>query len=118
MIGGSSPGFPTLAEVLVAWDAVVIHWDLKGDEQSLLLGTGLRGPVDDAEAYRVSGVEHRMRLLVELAPIVANILRTQDRVRAWLRSANLNLGGRTPLETMAQSPEWIRWLSTSLGVGS
>ena len=118
MSQGPSPGFPPLAEVLVSWDAVVIHWGLQGDEQSLLLGTGLRGPVDDADAYSVSRVEHRMRLLIELAPIVAIVLGTQVRVRAWLRTANTNLGGRTPIETMAQSPEWIRWLTTSLGVAS
>ncbi|TPG40578.1 DUF2384 domain-containing protein [Sphingomonas koreensis] len=115
---GAGGGDRPLREVLALWDGVVLHWDLRGDELSLLLDTGVDGPVDEAGAYRLPRAERRMRLLVELAPILASVLCTEERVRTWLRSANANLGGRTPIETMAQSPEWIQWLVTSLGVAS
>lgn len=107
-----------LREVLVSWDRVVARWDLQEHECSLLLGVGFEGAVDDVDAYRFTDVERRMRLLVELAPILATVLFSQERVRTWLRLENANLVGRTPIETMGQSPEWIQWLIDSLGVVS
>jgi hypothetical protein len=39
-------------------------------------------------------------------------------VQAWLRAANRNLAGRSPLEAMARSTEWTRWLIANLGTAS
>ncbi|MGY2733586.1 hypothetical protein [Sphingomonas sp. UYP23] len=118
MSSGATPALLPLREVLASWDRVVIRWDLQEHECSLLLGVRFEGAIDDVDAYRFPDVERRMRLLVELAPVLATVLFSQERVRTWLRLENANLSGRTPIETMGESPQWIRWLVDSLGVVS
>lgn len=102
--------------VLARWDAIAIRWGLDGDECSALLGCFADGPVDDVSSYGLPSAERRLRLLVNLEPVLAEVLVDEDRIRAWLRRANANLGGRAPLEVMALSPEWVRWLIESLGI--
>lgn len=111
------PGAP-LECVLARWDALVIRWGLDGRERSALLGGIVKGPVDAVATYRIDGVEKRMRLLVELAPLVAAVHREECQARDWLRRPNVNLGGNTPIEMMASSPEWMRSLIRSLGAAS
>lgn len=99
------------------WDDLEARWGLDGEERSALLGSGT-GPVDRVETYLAPSTERRMRLLVALEPAVAAVLVDDGRIRSWLRRPNANLRGSTPLEVMAESPEWIRWLIEALGVAS
>ncbi|MDE1918563.1 MAG: DUF2384 domain-containing protein [Sphingomonadales bacterium] len=107
-----------MADVLARWDALVLRWGLDGPERSMLLGPGMDGPVDEVESYLVSGAERRMRLLVELDGVLAVVFEGEDRTRSWLRRDNANLGNRTPVEVMAASPEWIRWLVNAMGAST
>jgi hypothetical protein len=108
----------SLADVLARWDALAIRWDLDGDERSALLGGFVDGPVDDVNTYLLPAVERRMRLLVELEPVLATVLPSEKCIREWLRRANCNLGSRAPIEVMSCSPDWIRWLIDSLGIAT
>lgn len=105
-----------LKAVLARWDALVIRWSLDSEERSTLIGGFRGGPVDRVETYEVLCGEQRMRLLVELEPILAGIYGDELRVRSWLRSPNVSLGGRSPIAVMSSSPEWMRWLIDNLGV--
>lgn len=118
-MSGSVPtgGLP-LAEVLSRWEAIVHRWRLDPDERSALLGGFEPGPVDRVETYGTAGSERRMRLVVELEPILHRVHPSIARVRRWLRAENASLDGRTPIEVMASSPEWTRWLIDSVGLSA
>jgi hypothetical protein len=108
-----------LCTVITRWDAMVIHWGLEVDDCSALLGEGTGEAVGDPSSYGVATAERRMRLMVTLEPIVTAVFEgDRGRVRAWLHRPNVNLRQRTPLEVMTQSPEWIRWLISALGVAA
>ena len=118
MTGGPVlPGVP-LRGILARWDAVAIRWDLGDDERSALLGVVAPGPSGDVATYATGAAEDRMRLLVALDPVLAAVHGDEDRTRGWLRRPNASLGGGTPLDMMASSPEWIRWLVGAVGAGS
>jgi hypothetical protein len=105
-----------LKAVLARWDALVLRWALTPGERSKLIGGFGDGPVDRVETYQLLCGEQRMRLAVELEPVLTRVLGEPDRIRLWLRAGNVNLGGRTPLDVMARSPEWMRWLIDNVGV--
>jgi hypothetical protein len=107
-----------LRGVIARWDAVVIRWALDGCERTALLGGGAEGSVTDVATYRLPTAERRMRLVVELELILERVFADEERTRTWLRQPNRNLGGRTPIEVMAQSPEWIRWLIDAVGIAA
>lgn len=107
-----------LRQVLEGWDAVVLDWDLDPGERSALIGGFRGGPINEIESYELLCGEIRMRLLVELAPVLSRTLGHRERVRAWLRRANVNLGGRSPVDVMARSPEWVRWFIDHVGLGT
>lgn len=107
-----------LRDVLARWDVVAREWGLDERERSDVLGGFRGGVVDDIATYRTAEAETRMRLVVELAPLLVRVHGRRERVRVWLRRPNPNLGGGTPLELMAASPEWIRWLLRSTGIGA
>lgn len=105
--------------VIARWDTMIINWGLEVDDCSALLGEGTGEAVGDPSSYGVATAERRMRLMLTLEPIVAAVFEGDgERVRAWLRRPNVNLRERTPLEVMTQSPEWIRWLISALGVAA
>ena len=113
------PAVIPLKGVIARWDAMVIRWGLSGNECSALLGSGDSGPVWDVSSYGLPTAERRMRLLVTLQPIVTSVFAgDEERVRAWLRRSNINLSGRTPLDVMMSSPEWIAWLISAVGVAT
>lgn len=116
MNGGSDGVTMPLRGVLARWDALAIRWGLDGDERSALLGGVHVEAVDDISSYGLPTAERRMRLLVALEPILRGVFVDEERIREWLRLPNRNLCHRTPLETMAQSTEWIRWLINVLGI--
>jgi hypothetical protein len=107
-----------LKGVLARWDALVIRWDLLGDERSSLLGQTLNGPILDATSYRLVESERRMRMILELEEALSNIFTDEQALRAWLRRENRGLGGRTPIQAIAQSPQWIEWLTRAVGTAS
>jgi hypothetical protein len=107
-----------LKGILARWDALAIRWGLDGDERSALLGGAGEGPVDDISTYGPPTAERRMRLLVALEPVLAKIFVDEESTRAWLRRANMHLQGRTPIEVMIRSPEWIRWLIDAVGIAA
>ncbi|TPG40576.1 hypothetical protein EAH79_11825 [Sphingomonas koreensis] len=72
-------GTATPASILPHWEAVVIRWALAPDERSTLLVETLDG-VELVESYRIAEVEHRMRLITDLAEAVDD----KPRVRDWL----------------------------------
>jgi uncharacterized protein (DUF2384 family) len=104
-----------LASVLERWDALTARWALGPDERSALVGGFEGGPVDRIETYRLLCGEQRIRLIVELEPVLGRTFMSDARIREWLRAPNRNLGGRTPLNVMAGSPEWMRWLIDNTG---
>lgn len=102
--------------VLENWDQVVERWQLVDYERSMLLGGFRSGDVADIHTYGLECSEKRMRLCIELAPILETVFGDLERARAWLRTDNRNLMGSTPLEMMGRSPMWIRWLVDNIGV--
>lgn len=118
MSGRADPPGPPLADVLTSWDSVIVSWALNGADRSALLGAMKEGEVVDPATYAPASAEVRMRLLVELHDILVSVLENDARVRAWLRTPNRHLCGRTPIDTMARSPVWIRWLIDAVGVVS
>lgn len=111
-----SPHDAPLSTVLSRWDGLVVRWDLDGEERFALLGGMSADRIDQVASYDVSKVERRMRLLLELEPVLGAVFVRGERIRAWLRRSNRQLGHRTPLDVMASSPDWIRWLIDALDV--
>lgn len=107
-----------LRGVLAKWDAMTFRWGLDGDERSALLGGIHSGAVSDVSSYGLPAAERRMRLLLALEPILNRVFDDEEQLREWLRLPNRHFCHRTPLETMAQSPEWVRWLINALGIVS
>ncbi|ANC86671.1 MbcA/ParS/Xre antitoxin family protein [Sphingomonas sp. NIC1] len=108
-----------LAAVIASWDEMVVRWGLRGDECSALLGEGGCGPIGEVASYGTPLAERRMRLLVVLEPIVASVFdHDMERLRAWLRAPNRSMSGRTPIDVMMRSPEWVRWLINAMGVAA
>lgn len=107
-----------LKAVLARWDAIVIRWALDPEERSMLIGGFRPGPVDSVESYELLCGEQRMRLIVELEPVLVRVIGDEQLIRHWLRAANANLGGRTPIGVMASSPEWISWIIAHLGLSA
>lgn len=106
---------PPLADVLEDWKAITRRWALQPAERAALVGGPDRDPDEPAEDYLLLCGEQRIRLMVEVDPVFARIVGDDQAVRGWLRRPNLNLGQRTPLEVMAGTPEWMRWLIDNLG---
>lgn len=111
------PALP-LHEVLSLWDEVVGSWSLAPEERCALLGGFRPGPIDRIETYEVLCGEQRMRLLVDLHPVLDRIWGDEARVRAWLRTPNPSLADRSPIAIMSRSPEWIRWIIDNMGMAS
>ena len=109
---GSAP----LKSVLAMWDALVEHWDLDESERSSLLGGFEPGSVADVATYDHAGGERRMRLLVELSPILDRVHGDRGRTLRWLRAPNRHLGDAAPIEVMASSTAWTRWLVDHVGL--
>ena len=107
-----------LHDVLSRWDEVVVRWALDPEERCALLGGFAPGPIDRIETYEVLCGEQRMRLLVELEPVLTRIWRDEGRIRSWLRTPNPSLADRSPLAVMARSPEWVRWIIDNMGMAS
>lgn len=107
-----------LKAVLARWDAIVIRWDLDPEERSALVGGFRDGPVDHVESYELICGERRMRLIVDLEPVLIKVIGDEERIRGWLRAPNANLGGRTPIGVMASSPEWMSWIIAHLGLAA
>ena len=118
MNGIHHPSSPSLAEVLDRWEAVVARWDLDHAGHDGLLGHVECGPVAEIGSYGHEAAEARMRLLVEFAAVLDRALGEERRTRFWLRAPNAFLGRATPIDLMSSSPEWIRWLTCSVGVVS
>lgn len=108
---------PSLQQTLTKWDQLVTDWNLDAGERSALLGGFSPGRVDDVDTYEPEYAERRMRLCVELADSIDRVAVHPDRVRSWLRRRNSGLGGLTPIQAMASSSEWTRWLTQHLGEG-
>ena len=107
-----------LALVLAKWDRIARRWRLTPEERSSLLGGLPGGDVAQARSYGADVAETRMRSLVDLACGLRAVLRSDARIRAWLRRPNHHLGGSTPVEAMASSPEWVRWLFRAIGAAA
>lgn len=105
-----------LRSVIVAWDRIVRTWRLAPEERDALLGGVPGGDVALVPSYGADIAQVRMRLLVDLASGLKRVLRSDARIRAWLRRPNRHLCGSTPVEAMASSPEWVRWLTTAIEV--
>jgi hypothetical protein len=54
--------------------------------------------------------EQRMRLLVDLGVALDALLIDGHKVCYWLRRPRESMGGRSPIEAMSTSVEWIRQL--------
>jgi hypothetical protein len=113
----AGPDLP-LRFVLSEWDRVVRTWRLAPDERDALLGGVPGGGIAFAQSYGADVAQLRMRLLVDLAHALKRVLRTDARIRAWLRRPNRHLGGSTPVEAMGSSPEWVRWLTRAIEIAS
>ncbi len=105
-----------LKAVLARWDAIVIRWGLDPEERSALVGGFRKGPIDSVESYELLCGEQRIRLIVDLEPVLVRVMGDEGRIRHWLRAENANLAGRTPIGVMASSPEWMSWLIAHLGL--
>ena len=95
------------------WRTVQSDWRLDASEALELLGwhhdgRHLRDVIDLGRAA------DRLQLVVEFAPVAAEVLGGSARVRRWLRAPNVQLGGTTPIERMVAEPEWLRFLIDSL----
>lgn len=117
MSAAAEPRMP-LSEVLNRWDELVERWNLNHVERSGLIGGCADGPVTDIETYRLLCGEQRIRLVVEFEPVLVRTFAGDARICDWLRRPNANLGKRTPIEVMACSPEWMRWLIDNVGLAS
>lgn len=115
MSAGGPSDATSLAAVLDRWDALVEHWGLDGEEREMLIGGVVTGPIDDVASYQLEAGERRIRILVELEPVLTRLHGSRRRVRAWLRASNANLGGRTPMKVLSSSIEWGRWMIDNLG---
>lgn len=117
MSAGSAWAVAPLDRVLAAWDLLAVRWELDCGERSSLLGS-VGGPIDEVSSYDPASAERRIRLLVALDPVLQKVFADDATTRLWLRRENRNLSGRTPLDVMSSSPEWIRWLIDSLGIAA
>lgn len=99
-----------LVAILARWDGLVIRWGLTPEERSLMLGCFDGGAIDDVATYRTAEAELRMRLLLQLEPILVQLHGSEKRIRTWLRRGNSSMDDRSPLQMMARSTEWTRWL--------
>lgn len=98
-----------LCVIMGRWDTVRADWLLNPEEEAHLLGgTGMSGPVDQAESWEAPRMEQRMRLFIELWIALDMLMADEERVRRWLRRPLSSLGDRSPIQAMASSVEWIR----------
>lgn len=111
---GSNP----LGDVLIRWEAVAARWSLDGRERTALLGGFDLGPVDRVETYGPVDCERRMRLVVAFAAVLERVHPDTAELQAWLRSGNVNLDGRTPIDMMAANPAWMHWVVESIGAAT
>ena len=102
-----------LDQVLSGWSVLVVRWELANDD---LLGPVKEGPIGDVATYNVPAAEARMRLLLKLDDLLTQFFDDEQLLREWLRRPNVHLNRRTPLQVMEQSPEWVRWMISALGV--
>lgn len=99
-----------LLSLLDSWDELVLDWRLHDLERSMLVGGLLDKQAAEIEPHMLICGEIRMRLLVEVAPLLHSVHGSSERTRSWLRRPDPTLGGRAPLDVMAAYPEWIWWL--------
>lgn len=108
-----SPERPPHA-TLDRWDDVVARWRLDPSERDALLGGFGLGAITDVAAYEAGLGEQRMRLLVALDETLQKVFGDEERARGWLRARNRRLGDASPMEMMATSSAWTRWLTDHL----
>jgi hypothetical protein len=58
-------------------------------------------------------MEQRMRLLIDLASQLDNLLIDEHRIRSWLRRPVDRQGGHRAIDLMSVSPDWIRAFTRS-----
>lgn len=93
------------------WEELRDRWALRPHEEAGLLGgAALRGPVGEVASWRAPRMEQRMRLLIDLGVALDLLLIDGDRINYWLRRERDSMGGRSPIEVMSSSVEWIRQL--------
>ncbi|RYY26138.1 MAG: DUF2384 domain-containing protein [Sphingomonadales bacterium] len=97
--------------MMARWETLRQHWALEPHEEAGLLGdSALTGPVGEIASWRASRMEQRMRLLIDLGAGLDSVLGDRERIRAWLRRETQSFGGRSAIEVMTSSVEWIRQL--------
>ncbi len=95
---------------LERWEALAYRWELDASERATLLGIDPSGGATEVASYCGPSTQERLELLAALDDTLTSFFDDDAGTRAWLRRKNRGLGGRLPLEVMAASPEWIRWL--------
>lgn len=88
---------------LARWNALRERWALTTDEEALLLGS----PALEAASGQVPLLEQRAQMLIELGDALERLFVDDCRVQLWLRRPSSTTGGRSPLEAMSVSIEWI-----------
>ena len=100
-----------LRAMIARWEALRERWALDTHEEAGLLGhSALDGPVGEVASWRAPRMEQRMRLLIDLGAALDALLVDGHRVSYWLRCPRESMGGRSPIEAMSTSVEWIRQL--------
>ncbi|WCT72619.1 DUF2384 domain-containing protein [Sphingomonas naphthae] len=105
------PGVATLdiEVVLDLWRTVAVDWELDPSEALALLGWRDRGgALFDHRDVRQAA--YRLELIIEFAPVAADLLGSERAVRIWLRRPSEALSGATPIQHMSVAPDWIRFL--------
>ena len=97
--------------MMARWESLCARWALDDGEEAALLGdASLVGPVGEVASWRASRMEQRMRLLVELGAALETLLGDDYRICVWLRRPRESMSGKSPIDVMATSVEWIRSL--------
>lgn len=97
--------------MMARWETLREHWALEPHEEAGLLGdSALTGPVEEVASWRASQMEQRMRLLIDLGAGLDSLLLDRDRIRIWLRRETHSFAGRSAIDFMSSSVDWIRHL--------
>jgi hypothetical protein len=101
--------------VLERWKAVRAQWGLTFEEEGgLVRGSGFSGRVGEVNSWGAAGMERRMRLMIDLSLGLSTLFVSEDRVRNWLRQPLRSAHGRSPIEAMSSSEEWIRFFKRTV----